>query len=131
VVLAALYAGYFVLMFEALKTADPVSTGAVFTLTPLMTAVIAWPLLGQRLRADVALALAVGAVGAVWVIFRADLGRLMAFEIGRGEAIFFLACILHAALTPLLRRLNRGESPLVVTALAMGFGFLILLGFGF
>lgn len=128
--LAALYAGYFVLMFEGLKTADPVSTGAVFTLTPLMTALIAWPMLGQRLHADVVLALAVGAAGAVWVIFRADLGRLLAFQIGRGEAVFFLGCILHAALTPLLRRVNRGEPPLVVTALAMAFGFVILLAFG-
>lgn len=129
-VLAALYAGYFVLMFEGLKTADPISAGAVFTLTPLMTAAMAWPLLGQRLRGDVALALAVGAAGAVWVIFRADLSRLLAFEIGRGEAVYFLGCVLHAAFTPLLRRFNRGEPALVVTALVLAAGFAMLLAFG-
>lgn len=127
VVLAALFAGYFVLMFEGLKTADPVSAGAVFTLTPLMTAAIAIPMLGQRLRADVALALAVGAAGAVWVIFRGDLGRLLALELGRGEAVYFLGCILHAAFTPLLKFWNRGEPPLVVTSQVMAWGAVLLL----
>ncbi|HHI70282.1 MAG TPA: EamA family transporter, partial [Rhodobacteraceae bacterium] len=35
--LGGLFAIYFVLMFEGLKTADPVSTSAVFTLIPLMS----------------------------------------------------------------------------------------------
>lgn len=130
VVLAALFAGYFVLMFEGLKTADPVSAGAVFTLTPLMTAAIAIPLLGQGLRRDVALALAVGALGAVWVIFRGDVGRLLALQLGRGEAIYFLGCVLHAAFTPLLKKYNRGEPALVATSLVMAWGAVLLIGFG-
>ncbi|MGY6535198.1 MAG: DMT family transporter [Pararhodobacter sp.] len=126
VVLGALFAGYFVLMFEGLKTADPVSAGAVFTLTPLMTAGFAWYWLGQRLDAWVAGALAIGAAGAVWVIFRADWQALMGFQIGRGEAVYFIGCVLHAAFTPLLRRFNRGEPALVVTALVMGAGCVLL-----
>lgn len=130
VVLAALFAGYFVLMFEGLKTADPLSAGAVFTLTPLMTAAIAIPMLGQALRRDVALALAVGAVGAVWVIFRGDIGRILALELGRGEVVYFLGCILHAAFTPLLKKYNQGEPALVATSLVMAWGAVLLIGFG-
>src|SRR5690606_24804787 len=37
-VLGGLFAAYFVLMFEGLKTAAPVSAAAVFTLTPIVTA---------------------------------------------------------------------------------------------
>ncbi|HLQ19154.1 MAG TPA: EamA family transporter, partial [Tabrizicola sp.] len=37
-VLGGLLGAYFVLMFEGLKTAAPVSAAAVFTLTPLMAA---------------------------------------------------------------------------------------------
>ncbi|MCC5988504.1 MAG: DMT family transporter [Pararhodobacter sp.] len=128
--LGTLFAGYFVLMFEGLKTADPVSAGAVFTLTPLMTAVFAWYWLGQRMDAWLAAALAIGAAGAVWVIFRADWQALVAFRIGRGEAIYFAGCILHAAFTPLLRRLNRGEPALVVTTLVMASGFVLLAAIG-
>jgi drug/metabolite transporter (DMT)-like permease len=129
-VLGALFAFYFVCMFEGLKTAPPVAIGAVFTLTPPMTALAAWVVLRQRLRGDLALALAVGAAGAVWVIFRGEPGRLMALEVGRGEAIYLFGCALHALFTPLMRRWNRGEPPLVSTSLVMGSGFLVLLAYG-
>lgn len=128
--LGGLFAGYFVLMFEALKTAAPVSMGAVFTLTPLMTAGFAWALLRQHLSGWMALALAIGAAGAVWVIFGGEVSALMGLKLGRGEVIFFIGCILHAAFTPLLRRLNRGEPALVITSLVMAAGFCVLVVYG-
>ncbi|WP_431358157.1 DMT family transporter [Sulfitobacter albidus] len=112
-VLGGLFSVYFVLMFEGLKTAPPVSSAAVFTLVPAMAALVAWPLLGQVTTPRMALALVIGGVGALWVIFRADLGALMAFEIGRGEAIFLIGCAAHAIYTPMVRKLNRGESAVV------------------
>lgn len=128
--LGGIFAIYFVLMFEGLKTAPAVSTSAVFTLTPLMSAGFGFLLLSQVSGARILMALAIGGAGAVWVIFRADLAALRAFEIGRGEAIFFVGCIAHALFTPLLKRLNRGESALVSTALVMAGCFLTLLFFG-
>ena len=106
---------YFALMFEGLKTAPPVSAGAIFTLTPLMTAGFAWVLLRQRLTPRMSLALAIGAAGALWVIFRADLGALLVFDPGRGEAIYFAGTVAHAVFIPMLRRLHRGEPALVAT----------------
>lgn len=128
--LGALFAGYFVLMFEALKTAPPVSMGAVFTLTPLITAGFAWLFLRQILSGWMALALAIGAGGAVWVIFGGELSALLGLQLGRGEVIYFIGCILHAAFTPLLRRLNRGEPALVITSLVMAAGFCVLVVYG-
>lgn len=125
-VLGGLFAGYFVLMFEGLKTANPVSASAVFTLTPAMTAVFGWWLLRQRTTPWMAAALAVGAAGAVWVIFGGDLHALLRFEIGRGEAIYFLGCILHAIYTPMVRKLNRGEPALVFTFGMIVCAFLLL-----
>ena len=109
-VLGLLYAIYFVLMFEGLRTAAPVSASAVFTLTPLMAAGFGWLLLRQRFSPRMAAALALGGAGALWVIFRADLAALLRLELGRGEAIYFLGCVAHALYTPLVARLNRGES---------------------
>ena len=128
--LGGLFAAYFVLMFEGLKTAPPVSTSAVFTLTPLMSAGFGWLWLRQVTTPRMAAALAIGGGGALWVIFRGDPLALAAFEVGRGEAIFFVGCIAHAAVTPLLRKLNRGEPPLVSTALVMAGGTILLLGWG-
>lgn len=110
---------YFVLMFEGLKTAAPVSAAAVFTLTPVLSGLFGFVLLRQVTTVRMALALAVGAAGALWVIFRADWHALLAFEVGRGEAIYFWGCIAHALYTPLVRLLNRGEPPVVFSFGAM------------
>lgn len=129
-ILGALFAFYFVLMFEGLKTSTPVSSAAVFTLTPLMAAGFGYLLLRQVTTARMAFALSVGAVGAVWVIFRADLGALIAFDIGRGEAIFFVGCVGHALYTPLVPKLNRGEPPTVFTFGMILGGLVVLVLFG-
>ncbi|MFN3210266.1 MAG: DMT family transporter [Roseovarius sp.] len=110
---------YFVLMFEALKTAAPVSAAAVFTLTPILSGLFGFLLLRQVVTPRMSLALAVGAAGALWVIFDADLQTLARFEIGRGEVIFFFGCIAHALYTPMVRKLNRGERPVVFSFGAM------------
>jgi drug/metabolite transporter (DMT)-like permease len=128
--LGGLFGAYFVLMFEGLKTAPPVSAAAVFTLTPIMTAGFGFLLLRQVMTGRMALALAIGAAGALWVIFRADLSALLAFEIGRGEVIYFIGCFAHAAYTPLVRMLNRGEPVLVFTFGTMVGGALVLFGWG-
>ncbi|SEK73705.1 EamA-like transporter family protein [Roseovarius azorensis] len=104
---------YFVLMFEGLKTAPPVSAAAVFTLTPILSGIAGYLMLRQITTPRMALALTVGAMGALWVIFRADPAALMTFEVGRGEMIYFWGCAAHAIYTPLVRRLNRGERPVV------------------
>jgi len=129
-VLGGLFAVYFVLMFEGLKTAPAVSAAAVFTLTPILAGGFGWLVLRQVTTPRMALALAIGAVGAVWVIFRADLGALAAFEIGRGEAIYFVGCVSHALYTPMVRRLNRGEPAVVFTLGTLIAGFVLLSIYG-
>lgn len=130
VLLGGIFALYFVLMFYGLKTAPPVSAAAVFTLTPLMAAGFGWLLLRQIMTPRMALALAIGAVGALWVIFRADWTALSAFEVGEGEFIYFWGCAAHAAYTPMVRKLNRGEPAVVFTfgMLLAGFAILLVVG---
>ncbi|MGG7567646.1 DMT family transporter [Rhodovulum sp. DZ06] len=110
--LGGLLAAYFVLMFEALRLTDPVSTAAVFTLTPIMSALFARLFDGQRISGAMAGALALGGGGALWVIFRGDLDAMLALRFGEGERLYLVGCALHALYTPMVRRLNRGEPPL-------------------
>ncbi|UFM64286.1 DMT family transporter [Paracoccus sp. MA] len=128
--LGGLFAAYFVLMFEGLKTALPVSAAAVFTLTPLMSAGFGWLLMRQRMTGRIAVALALGAAGSLWVIFGGDAAALMRLEFGRGEAIYLVGCAAHALYTPMVRRLNRGETPIVSTFATLCAGGLILLVWG-
>ncbi|WP_171169216.1 DMT family transporter [Ruegeria sp. HKCCA0370] len=129
-VLGALFATYFVLMFYGLQTAPPVSAAAVFTLTPVVSAMAGWVLLRQITTPRMALALTIGAVGALWVIFRADWQMFRAFEIGGGEIIYFWGCVAHAIYTPMIRKLNRGEPAVVFTFGTLVAGCLLLVVFG-
>ena len=118
-ILGGLMGGYFVFMFEALKTAAPVSTSAIFTLIPAMSAGFGWLIMRQRTSPVALLALMIGAIGALWVIFRADLEAFLAFDLGYGESIFLIGCVCHALYTPLVRKLNRGEPVPVFTLLTI------------
>jgi len=127
VLTGGLFAAYFVLMFEGLKTAPPISAAAVFTLTPIISAIAGWLLLRQVTTLRIALALAIGACGALWVIFRADWQLFRAFHVGVGEVTYFIGCIAHAFYTPLLRKLNRGESAVVFSFGVLVAGFVLLM----
>lgn len=129
-VLGGLLAAYFVLMFKGLQTAEAISTAAVFTLTPIMAAGFGWLLLRQVTTPRMAFALTVGAMGALWVIFRADLAALLKFQIGKGEILYFWGCVAHAIYAPMVRKLNRGEPAVVFTFGMMVAGFLLLLLWG-
>ncbi len=125
-ILGSLLALYFVLMFEALRITTPVSTSAVFTLTPIMAACFGWLLLRQVTTPRMAFALALAGCGAVWVIFRADVDAILSLDIGRGEAIFFVGCAGHALYPPLVRVFNRGEPVPVFTFGMLTGSFLVV-----
>jgi drug/metabolite transporter (DMT)-like permease len=118
-ILGGLMAVYFILMFVALRISNPVSTGAVFTLIPLMSAGFGWLFLRQTSRLSVLLCLTLGALGAVWVIFKGDLDAILRFEIGRGEMIFLIGCAAHAAYAPLVKKFSRGEPLMLVTVMTL------------
>jgi drug/metabolite transporter (DMT)-like permease len=128
--LGGAFAIYFVMMFEGLKTAPPVSASAVMTLVPIMTAVFAFAILRQRTTPRIALGLAIGAAGALWVIFRGEIAALIAFDVGRGEWLYFVGCIAHAFYVPMARKVNRGEAAAASSFLVLSAGALILLIYG-
>lgn len=107
-ILGALMATYFILMFTALQITGPVSTGAVFTLIPFMSAIFGWLFLRQVSRSAVFASLIIAASGSIWMIFRGDIDALLKFDIGRGELIFLVGCACHAAYAPLVKRFNSG-----------------------
>lgn len=125
-----LTAVYFVTMFIALTMTKPVATSAVYTLVPLMTAVTAYFIVGQRSGFAVLISLVLAGLGAIWVIFRGDIDALLRFDVGQGELIYFVGCVAYAIYTPLLRRFNRGESALVLSFWTMVATAVWITGYG-
>ncbi len=123
--MGGLMAIYFITMFEALRVTSAVSTAAVFTLTPLMAAGFGYVIARQYASRWTLIALTIGAVGAVWVIFRADLNALLRFEIGFGEALFTIGAFAHAMVPALARKLAHDVKP-VQTSIGTILGALIV-----
>jgi len=129
-VMGGLMAAYFATMFWALQRTSGVSTSAVFTLTPIFSAGFGWLLLRQRATPAMLAAMGIAAIGALWVIFRADWSAFLAFDIGIGEQVFFLGCVGHALYAALVKKLNRGEPLITITLGVLGGCAFVLLVLG-
>lgn len=115
VILGGLMAFYFVSMFMALRVTNPVSTGAIFTLMPLLSAFFGFLILRQVPRGWVIPSLILAGLGSVWVIFDGNIEAMRRFDLGKGEVIFFAGVVAHAAYASLVRFYNRGEPVIAFT----------------
>jgi drug/metabolite transporter (DMT)-like permease len=120
---------FFWCMFEALRHTSALNAAALFTLVPGMAAVYGAFLVRERLGVNRLLALGLGLVGALWVVFRGDPDRMLALDFNSGDLIFAGGCLALALNMPLVRRFHRGEPAAVMTfwVLVMGTGWLLLL----
>jgi len=115
IILGNLMGIYFVLMFVALEFTDPVSTGAVFTLSPFMAMFFGFIILNQKPSYFQIISLFIAGIGAIWVIFKGNISNLIAFNIGQGELLFFIGCACQSLYIPLVQKFNDGESIFIST----------------
>ena len=120
---------FFWCMFQSLRFTSALNTSVIFTLVPSISGVYAVFLVGERLQRGRLLALGLGMVGAVWVIFRGDLSLLSAMAWNKGDLIFVAGCFAMGFYTPLVRLLHRGEPMAVMTfwILITGSGWLVVI----
>ena len=121
-VLALVMIVFFLLMFEALRSTDPVRTGAIFCALPLLSAAAARVIMGQHTRASQWALLMLGAVGAAFVVFDGSFGAAGAVSLGRGELLFFLGTLSFSLYSPLVRRLHGGDDLIVLTFWTLAVG---------
>lgn len=123
--------GFFWCMFESLRYTNALSTSVIFTLVPGISGIYSAIFLKERLGRGRLWALFFGMVGALWVIFRGDLNRLLGLEVNHGDLLFLAGCFMMAAYTPLVKKLHHHESMMVMTfwVLVTGTGWLLLLSF--
>lgn len=121
--------GFFWCMFEALRYTNALNTSIIFTLVPGISGIYSAIFLKERLGRKRLLALLFGMLGALWVIFRGDINRLLILDVNHGDLLFLVGCFMMAAYTPLVKRLHKQESMVVMTfwVLATGTGWLLML----
>lgn len=121
--------GFFWCMFESLRYTDALNTSVIFTLVPGISGIYSAVFLKERLGHGRLWALFFGMIGALWVIFRGDLDRFLALEVNYGDLLFLAGCFMMAAYTPLVKRIHKQESMVVMTfwVLVTGTCWLLLL----
>jgi drug/metabolite transporter (DMT)-like permease len=100
---------FFWCMFSSLRYTTALNTSAIFTLVPSLAGIYAMLLNRERLGRPRLIALVLGVVGALWIIFRGDVELLLSLAWNRGDMIFFIGCLFMGLYTPLVRLLHRGE----------------------
>jgi drug/metabolite transporter (DMT)-like permease len=121
---------FFWTMFLSLRYTTALNTSVIFTTVPALSGIYAAIFIGERLGRKRLLALVLGLIGAVWVIFRGDLGLLLSLDWNRGDGIFFMGCLAMGLYTPLIRVLHRGEPLEVMTFWILVTGCIWLLPIG-
>ena len=106
---SAFMVGFFWAMFEALRYTSALNTATIFTLTPAIAAAVSAVLLKERLKTRSFVALGLGLVGAVWVIYRGDLDSFLALSFNRGDVIFLAGTVSMGFYGPLVKHMHRGE----------------------
>lgn len=120
---------FFWCMFESLRYTSAVSTAALYTSVPAMTAVYAVFLNRETVGRKRLLGLCLGMLASLWIVFRGDFQALLSLAFNRGDWIFLAGCLAMAIYNPMLKRLYRGEPTELMTfwVLLLGAGFLFLL----
>lgn len=113
---------FFWCMFASLRQTTPLNTAAIFALSPVITSIIASILLREQLDLPSRIALPIGAVGAIWVVFRGDLSAILSLRFGTGDLLFLAGTISLASYSILVKVLNRGEPMARMTFWTMATG---------
>ncbi|NNK94374.1 MAG: DMT family transporter, partial [Desulfobacterales bacterium] len=121
---------FFWCMFLSLRYTSALNTSVLFTLVPGLSGMYAALIVKERLGRARLLALSIGLVGAIWVIFRGDLQELLSLSWNRGDSIFFAGCLAMGLYTPLVKMLHRGEPMEVMTFWVLVTGIVWLLPIG-
>lgn len=113
--LSAPLVGFFAAMFEALRTTSPLNTGALFTLAPAFAALFSLLLGGERGGPRRLPALALGVLGALWVLVGGRVEQLRGLAPLPGDGLFLVGTASLGLYSALVRRLHRGEPMEVMT----------------
>ncbi len=99
-------------MFLALRYTTALNVSTIFTIVPGLAGIYAMVLNRERLGRARLIALFLGIIGSLWIIFRGDIALLVEFSWNKGDLIFLVGCLFMGLYTPLVRLFHRGESML-------------------
>ncbi len=128
-IIGLFYSLYFIGLFKALESTTALNTGTLFTLVPLLTAILSIFFLKQKFYLVQLITYIIGILGTCIVVFKGDLELFLNFQLNQGDIIFLFAIIfmsLYSISTKLLHRKGDELIVLVFTTLLSGIFWMFL-----
>lgn len=113
-IISLFYSLYFVAMFKALETTTTLNTGTLFTLMPLMTAVLCVFFLKQNITLKQFFIYIVGIIGTCIVVFKGSLELFLNFSLNSGDWIFLAGTLSMGLYSVFVKVLHRQDDEILV-----------------
>lgn len=111
------YVLYFLLFFKALEYTDALSTGTLYTLVPLVTAILCIFFFRDRIPVKQFFIYICGIIGTLIVVFKGDIALLLRFSLGHGELIFLGAVMSMAFYSIFMKIVHKKDDDMSVLVL--------------
>lgn len=113
-IISLFYSGYFLLFFEALKNTTALNTGTIYTIVPLLTALLYIVFFKEKISYKQYFVYFMGIVGTCGVIFKADIHLLLSFTLNDGDYIFLIAILVMASYSISMKLFYNNDDTLVL-----------------
>ncbi|MCO4782116.1 MAG: DMT family transporter [Candidatus Cloacimonetes bacterium] len=118
---------FFWCMFESLRYTSVLNTGALYTLVPAFTAVFALFINRIKTSKGHSMALLIGTIGALWIVFKGDYVAFFSMSINYGDYVFLIGALSLSIYNTLIKKFYSGEPMQVMTFWVLISGTLWLL----
>ena len=113
-IISLFYSSFFILMFKALKTTSALNTATLYTLVPLLTAVLYMLFFKDKITIKQYFIYFMGIVGTCGVIFKGDINLLLSFTLNNGDYIFLAAIVFMAFYSISMKLFYKNDDTLVL-----------------
>ena len=113
-IMSLFYSLYFIGLFKALETTTALNTGTLFTLVPLITAILCIFFFKEKIPLAQLIVYIIGIISTLIVVFKANLELLLKFSLNQGDIIFLIASLSMALYSIFLKVLYKKDDDIIV-----------------
>lgn len=117
-IISLFYSLYFIAFFKALESTTALNAGTLYTLVPLITAILCVFIFKDKIGFYQMILYIIGILGTCIVIFKGNLELFLSFSLNYGDFIFLFATISMAIYSITLKFFYKKEDVLIVTVFA-------------
>ncbi|PRN01489.1 DMT family transporter [Aliarcobacter cryaerophilus] len=113
-VISLFYSLYFIGIFKALEYTTVLNTGSIYTLVPLMTAILCIFFFKEKIPLSQLIVYIIGIISTLIVVFKANLELLLKISLNQGDIIFLIASLSMALYSIFLKVLYKKDDDIIV-----------------